>query len=243
MDLLTYPLLMLISIVYRAIRPVCVTSVVSGKIVRGSLSIVATINKGVVLVSVIKLVFDVTGICMSSRTSVNFKASLHANLFNGVRRLSFFSVSQFDATSLVAHLADSVDHVRRIVVVSVHLVLHSPLVLIVTIFFIMHVGLRLTNILLTTVPVLNFDMFFVLQGNFPFFLGIRRGISRLGRMMHRGLVGVQIMGSFMQRSFRTRGFGSGDRDLHSAIVRTSGVVISVFPMVRLIVGLSVVTVL
>lgn len=218
----TAPVFVVLRILFRALVPFLVTSVVSGKIGANSVCRVCGINKVVVMTTFLNLLTKVTKKHCKTGTSANFTGGLEGTVFSQVRACSFTGVSRFDATKLMAHLAASMAGIRGTCRVVLHVVVETPTDVIYTVIVTFTVGTELTDVCLITILVLKVVLFFVVHRTATCFRRTFPGCSTLGRSIRRGMSTVHIIGTCMQRSRRADGFGHTDGGVCSVFMGTRG---------------------
>lgn len=198
------------------------------------------VNFNVLTLTIVNLYNNLTAVGDSTVMDRGFTFELEGSICGGVDEFSFGGVSGFSATSLAAEVAGSVAVLRGTIVVSLHVLMEKPTLVVVSTIFTIQVGPNVSTVLLIVLPVVIIVITLVVGFNFPVFRGVRGGISGIGHIIRRGLVNVHIIGTFIHRSRRGSGFRSTSSRLTGRNTATSKLVMAIVPIVVLLFGTIVI---
>lgn len=80
------------------------------------------------------------------------------------------------------------------------LMLRSPLMLVMAVFFVVRINLELAGVLLAAIPILGFSVFFILRKGFPFFLKVQQKVDQLNEVVRENLINIRVVKSFVRET-------------------------------------------
>ena len=126
---------------------------------------------------------------------------------------------------------------------SMRLLLRSPLMLVMSFFFVIKINTDLAFIMLGVVPILSISIFLIMYKGLPLFMKVQQKIDQLNAMVRENLINIRVVKSFVREDFETKKFEKRSEDLQNMVVNASNVIIAIFPVMQLIMNISVIVVL
>lgn len=237
------PFLVLIGVISETIQPYFMSQIVDEGVMRQDLSVVIHIGLWMVGVSLFGLCASVTNIYVSSNTSTRFGTDLRAALFQKIQQLAFPDIDSFSSASLITRLTNDVSRIQQVIMMAMRIMLRAPMMLIMAIFFILRINTDLALILVASIPLLAVSIFFILRKAFPFFLIVQQKIDALNSVVRENLINIRVVKSFVREDFETKKFVHSSEDLRDMVVRASNLVVAIFPVMQLVMNLSILAVL
>lgn len=242
-SLLTCPFLVLVSVLCETIQPMFMANIIDNGVMQNNLSVITEVGGYMLLVSIIGLSFSVANVYLSSRASVGFGTDLRGDLFNKIQQLSFFDIDRFSSGSLITRLTGDISRIQQVVLMSMRLLLRSPLMLAMAIFFVIRINFDLALILLASIPILGIGVFLILRKGFPFFLKVQQKVDHLNEVVRENLINIRVVKSFVREDFETKKFVRRSEDLRDMVIRASNIIVAIFPLMQLVMNLSIIAIL
>lgn len=242
-SLLISPILVLISVLCETIQPYFMSRIVDEGVILKDMSVVTQIGIIMVLVSVVGLVFSVTNIYVSSKASIGFGTDLRSSLFNKIQTFAFPDIDRFSTASLITRLTNDITKIQQVVLMSMRIMLRAPLMLIMALFFIIHINSELTFILAVAIPILAVSVFIIMRKGFPFFIKVQQKIDALNGIVRENLINIRVVKSFVREDFETKKFTHSSEDLRDIVIKASNIIITIFPAMQLVLNLSILAIL
>ena len=189
------------------------------------------------------LFVNIANVYVSSQASIGFGTDLRTKLFGKIQQLSFFDIDRFSTASLITRLTSDISRIQQVIQVSMRLMLRSPLMLVMAVFFVVRINLELAGVLLAAIPVLGFSVFFILRKGFPFFLKVQQKVDQLNGVVRENLINIRVVKSFVREDFETKKFTRSSEELRDMVIRASNIVVSIFPVMQLVMNLSILAIL
>ncbi|MDH6305805.1 ATP-binding cassette subfamily B multidrug efflux pump [Parabacteroides sp. PF5-5] len=242
-SLLISPFLVLITVLCETIQPTFMAQIIDDGVMQRDLSVVTQTGLYMVLISIAGLCISVINIYISSKTSIGFGTDLRSELFDKIQQLSFNDIDHFSSASLVTRLTNDISRIQQIVLMSMRLLLRAPMMLIMAVFFVVRINLELAMVLLAAIPVLSLSIFVILRKGFPLFMKVQQQLDRLNGVVRENLINIRVVKSFVREDFETKKFVKSSEELRDLVVRASNIVVAMFPVMQLVMNVSIVAIL
>ncbi len=237
------PFLVLIGVACETVQPMFMANIVDEGVVPRDLSVISEVGTYMVLVSILGLGISIINIYISSRTSVGFGTDLRTVLFDKIQQLSFSEIDIFSSSSLITRLTNDISRIQQIVLMMMRLMLRAPMMLVMAVFFVIRTNAELALILIAAIPILGISIFFIIRKGFPFFLKVQQKIDNLNEVVRENLINIRVVKSFVREGFEAEKFEKRSEDLRDTVIRASNIIVSVFPVMQLIMNLSIIAIL
>jgi len=217
--------------------------IVDNGIMPKDLSIVTKTGLYMVFVSILSLIVSIANVYISSRTAIRFGTDLRTSLFNKIQELSFSDLDRFSTASLITRLTNDISRIQQVVLMSMRIFLRSPLMLILALFFVIKINRELALILFAVIPVLGISVYIILKKGFPYFIKVQQKIDNLNGMVRENLINMRVVKSFVREDFESGKFNDKSEDLRDTVIKASNIIVTIFPVMQLVMNISVVIIL
>ena len=242
-SILLCPVLVLGTVLSETIQPYYMSKIVDDGVMVRDLSVVWSVGAWMVGLSLLGLAVSVLNVYLSSRTSTRFGTDLRRALFDKIQTLAFPDIDRFSSASLITRLTNDISRVQQVVLMSMRLLLRAPLLLIMSLFFVIRIDSGLALVFAVSIPLLALSVFFIMRRGFPFFIKIQRRIDALNAVVRENLINIRVVKSFVREDFEMRKFKRSSEDLRDMVIRGTNIIIMVFPAMQLILNLSIIAIL
>ncbi|MCC8035708.1 MAG: ABC transporter ATP-binding protein/permease [Rikenellaceae bacterium] len=237
------PLLVLIAVLSETIQPYYMSKIVDEGIIDGDLDMIYHTGFLMVLIAIAGLAVSIANVFVSTRTSISFGTDLRATLFKKIEELSFTDIDRFSTASLITRLTNDISRIQQVILMSLRVMLRAPLMLVMSIFFVVKINPRLAVILLFAIPLLALCTYFILRRGFPFFLIVQQKIDALNGVVRENLINIRVVKSFVREDYETEKFTRSSTDLKEIVVKSTNIIITLMPVMQLILNFSILAVL
>lgn len=217
--------------------------IIDNGVMKQDLSVITGTGFYMILISIIGLAFSVINVFISSRTSIGFGTDLRMNLFDKIQKLSFFEIDQLGSASLITRLTSDISRIQQIVLMSLRMMLRSPFMLIVAVFFVFKINTDMALILIASIPFLAISVYLILKKGFPYFLKVQQKVDQLNEVVRENLINIRVVKSFVREDFETHKFIRKSKDLQDLVIKASNIIVSIFPVMQLVMNLSIIAIL
>lgn len=237
------PLLVAVTVWCETIQPALMADIVDQGVMQRDLTVIAQKGSWMILASLAGLLFSILNVWIASRTAIRFGTDLRRMLFADIQRLSFTDIDRFSPASLVTRLTSDISRIQQVVLMSMRMMLRSPLLLIMAVFFVVRTDVRLALVLLAAIPVLGLGIYGLLKKGFPYFLKVQQKLDRLNAVVRENLINIRVVKSFVREEAEDRKFTDSSEELRDTVIRASDIIVSVFPMMQLVMNASIAAIL
>lgn len=237
------PFLVLIFVLCETVQPLLMAKIIDNGVMPRDLTVITQVGGYMILISVAGLVASVLNIYVSSRTSIGFGTDLRTELFNKIQQLSFSDIDRFNSASLITRLTNDISKIQQVILISMRILLRSPLILFLAIFFVVKINTDLSLVLIGMIPVLSIGIYLILRKGFPLFIKVQQKVDHLNGIIRENLINIRVVKSFVREDFETKKFANSSEDLRDMVIRASNIVVSVFPLMQLVMNISVILIL
>ncbi|MBK5719307.1 ABC transporter ATP-binding protein [Dysgonomonas sp. Marseille-P4677] len=242
-SLIICPFLVLITVMSETLQPLYMADIIDNGVLPKDLSVITHVGIKMIIVSLIGLVFSIINVFVSSRTSIGFGTDLRSSLFKKIQQLSFSEIDRFNSASLITRLTNDISRIQLVILMGMRLMLRSPLMLIMAIVFVIKINMDLAIILIGAIPILGISVFLILRKGFPLFMKVQQKVDKLNGVVRENLINIRVVKSFVREDFEARKFSKSSEDLRDMVIRASNIVVAIFPVMQLIMNLSVIVIL
>lgn len=237
------PVLVLVTVWSETVQPMYMADIIDQGVMKRDLALITEKGTYMVLISLLGLLFSVMNVWVASRTSIGFGTDLRRVLFGKIQQLSFFDLDRFGTSSLITRLTNDIARIQQLVLMSMRMMLRSPFMLGMAIFFVIRINAQLALTLVAAIPVLGIAVFVILKKGFPYFLRVQQKIDQLNAVVRENLINIRVVKSFVREDFETRKFVRSSDELKDTVVRASNIIVTIFPVMQLVMNLSVIAIL
>lgn len=241
-SLLISPVLILITVLCETIQPWFMAKIVDEGVMPKDMSVITETGLYMVGVSILGMIVSIVNVYVSSRASIGFGTGLRTKLFEKIQQLSFSEIDRFDSASLITRLTNDISRIQQVILMSMRLMLRSPLMLVMATFFVFKINPDLAIILMGAIPILGISVFLILRKGVPLFMKVQQKIDQLNAVVRENLINIRVVKSFVREDFESKKFEKSSDELKDMVIKASNVVVTVFPVMQLIMNLSIIAI-
>lgn len=236
-------LLVIADVVFEIVQPELMSRIVDRGIQNRDIHYILATGGFMVLLSLLAIVANTGNIYYSSVASVGFVTGLRKSLFQKILQFSFSNIDQFSTASLTTRMTNDANTLQEVVMMSLRLLIRSPLMLISAVIIAVHINRDLALIIAVAIPVLAISIYFILRKGVPLFILMQQKMDRVNGAVQENLMNIRVVKSFVREDFEKKKFSVSNDDLRAIAVRASGTVVMVMPAMQLVMNVSIVAIL
>lgn len=236
-------LFMFVYVVCETTLPLLMAKVVDEGIMPKELSVVTSVGGEMLLIAVLGFFVNVGNVYFSSKVGIGFSTELRRRLFSHIQQFSFFEIDTFNSSSLITRLTGDITKLQGVVIMSFRLLLRSPMMVVMALVFVIKVNPALAWIVGISIPVLAIPVYLILTKGFPLFVIVQEKVDKLNSVVRENLINIRVVKSFVREDFEKKKFTISADQLKDAAIRASNVAVSIFPMMELVMNVSIVLIL
>ena len=237
------PLMMFIEVIMDLNQPKLMSDIIDIGVANGDITYVLNVGFKMIVVAFIGILGGMLCGVFSTLASMNMGKNMRQGLFNKIQSLSFSEIDQFKTSSLITRLTNDVTQVQNMVMMALRGMVRSPLICLGGIIMSLTISVKLSMIFLIAIPLIILSVTLITSKSIPFFTEMQKKIDNVNLVMRENLLGVRVVKAFtIENKVRER-FSNANKELMDTSIKAQGVTILLWPLVTLIMNLSVVAVL
>lgn len=209
----------------------------------GDRSYILTMGLKMVLMALICLALGVGAAALAAKAGMGFGANVRDAEYRQVQRFSFSNIEHFSTASLITRLTNDVSSVQMTLMMGMRMLVRAPVMLITALVMALRIGLQLSQIFLVILPLLALMVFIMLRYVGPFFTSLQKATDGLNLVVQEDLNAIRVVKSFVREDREKEKFFQRSETLRQTAERAFGFVVTFIPMVNLIMGGTIVSIM
>ena len=209
----------------------------------GDRTYILTMGLKMVLMALICLALGVGAAALAAKAGMGFGANVRDAEYRQVQRFSFSNIEHFSTASLITRLTNDVSSVQMTLMMGMRMLVRAPVMLITALVMALRISLQLSQIFLVILPLLALMVFIVLRYVGPFFTSLQKATDGLNLVVQEDLNAIRVVKSFVREDREKEKFFQRSETLRQTAERAFGFVVTVIPMVNLIMGGTIVSIM
>ncbi len=223
--------------------PDLMSDIVNKGIVRRNTSYIWHEGFWMLLASLAGVLAAVASAYTSAKISANFSRDLRNAIFERVHSFSLIEFERFGTASLITRTTNDVMQLQQMVVMSLRVVVFAPAMGIGGAIMAFSKDVKLSMILLVSIPALIGGIYLVVRLLAPAFRSLQRKIDRLNMVVRETITGVRVIRAFNRDEDWKKRFEDVNTDLMETSLKVFRAVAVIFPLLLLIMNLTTVAVI
>ena len=237
------PLMMFIEVIMDLNQPKLMSDIIDIGVANGDISYVLNIGFKMVVVAMLGILGGMLCGLFSTLASMKMGKNMRQGLFDKIQSLSFSEIDKFKTSSLITRLTNDVTQVQNMVMMALRGMVRSPLICLGGIIMSLTISIKLSIIFLVVIPLIVVSVILITSKSIPFFIEMQKKIDNVNLVMRENLLGVRVIKAFVIEDKMRRRFSSANDELMDISIKAQSVTILLWPLVTLIMNLSVVAIL
>ena len=209
----------------------------------GDRSYILTMGLKMVLMALICLALGVGAAALAAKAGMGFGANVRDAEYRQVQRFSFSNIEHFSTASLITRLTNDVSSVQMTLMMGMRMLVRAPVMLITALVMALRISLQLSQIFLVILPLLALMVFIILRYVGPFFTSRQKATDGLNLVVQEDLNAIRVVKSFVREDREKEKFFQRSETLRQTAERAFGFVVTFIPMVNLIMGGTIVSIM
>ena len=196
-----------------------------------------------VLMALVALALGVGAAVLASKAGMGFGANLRAAEYRQVQRFSFANIEHFSTASLITRLTNDVNSLQVTLMMGMRMLVRAPVMLVTALVMALIISTRLSQVFLVVIPLLVLGVVLVLKKVGPFFTSLQGATDDLNLVVQEDLNAIRVVKSFVREDREKGKFFQRSETLRQTAERAFGFVVTFIPMVNLIMGGTIVSIM
>lgn len=237
------PLLMVIEVLCDLLQPFLLARIVDQGIARGDVSFVLRTGVLMVATALVGMIGGIGCTVFASFASQHFGKDLRKDLFQKILTFSFPDLDRFPPGTLITRLTNDVTQLQNVVLAALRILVRAPLLFLGGTVMAVVIAPSFAPFIFVAIALEITLFFFLFTRSVPLFARVQERIDRLNTIIRENLAGIRVIRAFAQEAREKERFLNASKDLAEATVQAFLPMVTLFPLIMLIMNLSVVAVL
>lgn len=237
------PLMMFIEVIMDLNQPKLMADIIDIGVANGDINYVLNVGFKMIIVAFIGILGGMLCGIFATLASMNMGKNMRQGLFDKIQSLSFLEIDKFKTSSLITRLTNDVTQVQSMVMMALRGMVRSPLICLGGIIMSFTISVKLSILFLIAIPLIILTVTLITSKSIPFFTEMQKKIDNVNLVMRENLLGIRVVKAFAIESKVGERFNYANEELMDTSIKAQGITILLWPLVTLIMNLSVVAVL
>ena len=223
--------------------PQVMSDIVDVGIASGDRRYIMMMGLKMLVLALLALLGGVGAAVFAAKASMGFGAQVRQAEYEQVQRFSFANIEHFSTASLITRLTNDVSSVQMTLFMGMRMCIRAPVMLITAIIKAVEISLDLSQVFLVVVPLLVITVVIVIRYVGPFFTALQSATDDVNLVVQENLNAVRVVKSFVREDEETEKFRQRNDKLRDTAERAFGFVVMFMPIMILLMGGTIVSVM
>ena len=195
-----------------------------------------------VLCAAAAVVMHITANRMATRVSCSFSRAVRHDLFQRTLNLSAAQTDRFTIPSLESRITTDTYNVHQFVGMIQRMGIRAPIMLVGGVCITLFMDRHLAMIMLATMPVVFFLIFFISRKGVPLFSKVQTAVDSMIRVVREDTQGIRVIKALSKQDYEHRRYDSVNLGLVKAEIRARTVMSMAHPVMNILMNCGIVAV-
>ena len=229
--------------VLELLLPKAMSQIVDVGIANGDKAYILATGLKMILMALASLVMGVGAAALAAKAGMGFGANVRAAEYAQVQRFSFANIEHFSTASLITRLTNDVSSVQMTLMMGMRMLVRAPVMLITALVMALTIGLHLSQVFLVVLPLLLLLVAIVIRYVGPFFTALQKSTDDLNLVVQENLNAIRVVKSFVREDREQEKFTQRSEKLRQTAERAFSFVVLFVPLVTLIMGGTIMSIM
>ncbi len=221
--------------------PQAMSEIVDVGIATGNRSYILLTGLKMFLMAMAALACGVGAAALAAKAAMGFGANVRQAEYEQVQRFAFANIEHFSTASLITRLTNDVSSVQMTLFMGMRMCVRAPVMLVTALVKAMEISLDLSQVFLVAVPLLIIAVVIVIRYVGPFFTALQSATDDLNLVVQENLNAVRVVKSFVREDEEEKKFRVRSDTLRDTAERAFGFVVMFMPIMIMIMGGTIVS--
>lgn len=237
------PILMMLEVSMDLMQPKLMAQIIDIGIATGDIDYILSLGGKMVVFAILGLVGGVGCTFFSSIASMYMGQNLRQGVFDKIQTLSFLEIDKFKASSLITRLTNDVTQVQNMLMMALRIMVRAPLMCLGGLVMAFSLSVKLSVIFIIAMPIILIAMTIILKKSLPLFTSMQEKIDGVNLVMRESILGIRVIKAFTLEDKQSDKFNKSNTDLMQTSIKAQNMSMILWPIVTLVMNVSVVAVL
>lgn len=179
----------------------------------------------------------------ASVASQGFGTTMRTLLFKKIQSFSYNEIDKIGTPSLINRITSDVNQLQFAVAMLIRLVIRVPFLCIGGVVMAMIINLRLSLVLLATMPLFAAFLYIVMSKSVPMYKSVQKKLDVLSTVIRENLSGARVVRAFARLDKERARFVEGNREYADSSIKVGRISALLNPVTTVIINLGVAAIL
>lgn len=236
-------LLLFLQSIANLFLPKLMSQIVDVGIANTDISYILRIGMIMLLVALLGSIFTVISNLFSSKIAIGLSSDMRKTIFTKVESFSLSEFNKIGTASLITRTTNDVTQIQQLVLVALRIMVTAPLMVIGGILMALATNVKLSIILLLSIPVLLLVILLVGKKGVPLFKAMQSKLDKVNLILRENLTGIRVIRAFNKVTYEEKRFNDSNLDLTENAIKVNKIIAILMPSMMVILNLTTVSIL
>ena len=190
------PLFKMLEATFELFVPLVMAAIIDKGIAGADKEYITGMSFVLILLGLIGLICSITAQYFSAKAACGFAAKLKIALFDRIQKMSFSSIDQVGASTMINRMTTDVNQVQTGVNMVLRLFLRSPFIVFGAMIMAFTIDVKAALIFVVVIPVLSIIVFGIMMVTIPLYKNVQRQLDSVLEKTRENLTGIRVIRAF-----------------------------------------------
>lgn len=235
--------LMIVELGVELLQPLFIAKIIDDGILQKDLSVVIKWGSVMVGLSVFSFLGGIVNSFTASHVSQSFGHDVRKSLFGKIQAFSFANLNNIPTSSLITRMTNDVTQLQNTVFMGLRIMARAPLIVIGGAIMAIAVDLKLSLVLVISIPVLVFFLGWVMKRAAKLFKLVQKKLDNVNGVMRENLIGMRLIKAFLRKEHEIGRFDDANEELKRKTVSSLRLIETTMPVLMLVMNMAIMIIL
>ncbi|MGE7119479.1 ABC transporter ATP-binding protein [Peribacillus sp. NPDC046944] len=235
--------LMLVELGVELLQPLFIAKIIDDGILQKDLSVVIKWGAIMVGLSIFSFLGGIVNSFTASHVSQSFGHEVRKNLFGKIQAFSFANLNNIPTSSLITRMTNDVTQLQNTVFMGLRIMARAPLIVLGGTIMAITVNLKLSLVLVISIPVLVLFLGWVMKRAAKLFRLVQKRLDNVNSVMRENLIGMRLIKAFLRKDHEIGRFDGANDELKMKTVQSLRLIETTMPVLMLVMNVAILVVL
>ncbi|MED3758735.1 ABC transporter ATP-binding protein [Peribacillus frigoritolerans] len=235
--------LMIVELGVELLQPLFIAKIIDDGILQKDLSVMIKWGSVMVGLSVFSFLGGIVNSFTASHVSQSFGHDVRTSLFGKIQAFSFANLNNIPTSSLITRMTNDVTQLQNTVFMGLRIMARAPLIVIGGAIMAIAVDLKLSLVLVISIPVLVFFLGWVMKRAAKLFKLVQKKLDNVNGVMRENLIGMRLIKAFLRKEHEIGRFDDANEELKRKTVSSLRLIETTMPVLMLVMNMAIMIIL
>ncbi|MBT2605269.1 ABC transporter ATP-binding protein [Bacillus sp. ISL-53] len=235
--------LMIVELGVELLQPLFIAKIIDDGILQKDLSVVIKWGSVMVGLSVFSFLGGIVNSFTASHVSQSFGHDVRTSLFGKIQAFSFANLNNIPTSSLITRMTNDVTQLQNTIFMGLRIMARAPLIVIGGAIMAIAVDLKLSLVLVISIPVLVFFLGWVMKRAAKLFKLVQKKLDNVNGVMRENLIGMRLIKAFLRKEHEIGRFDDANEELKRKTVSSLRLIETTMPVLMLVMNVAILIIL